>query len=321
MLKKVCSMRNLGLTICLGPMILGAMISAGAAEAAPTPRIGTAVEVVNQVRAEFEQDRRELQKGDGVHQNELVEVGEASIGELVLEDKTKLALGPGSRILLDKFVYDGEKTKGDIVLNLVKGTFRFITGVATKNSYRIRTPAAAITVRGTIFDVFIASDSSIWILLMEGSIRACNDQGTCRNLDRPGQILRVSAQGDIAQPSSWPSLPGRQAVPFDEAFPFVANAPGIDPNPTLTRDAIVLGRLPAPPKKETPVKTKKPRDPDDDPPPRSRQTKAQESDDAANLAVGLAIGFGVGRAIGGGRRSGGDHHRPPTKPPSTNRKF
>ena len=53
-------------------------------------------------------------------------------GEFRLNDDTKLALGPGSRLVLDKFVYDSDKKAGSIVLDLTKGAFRFITGVASK---------------------------------------------------------------------------------------------------------------------------------------------------------------------------------------------
>lgn len=281
-----------------------------------TARIGEAIHVVNEVRAEYERDRRDLQRGDEVHQNELIEVGAESIGELVLADQTKLALGPGSRLLLDKFVYNGERANGDIVLDLVRGTFRFITGVASRNSYRIRTPGVAITVRGTVFDVFIADDRAIWLLLMEGAIRACNDRGDCRNLDRPGQILRISPRGDLERPATWAAIPQRaRSVPFDTAFPFVVAAPIIDPTPALSRDVIVTGRLPTPPK-QPPSKTP-PRQRDTGPskPPRTREASTPPSSPNPGLgvAIGIGVGIGIGSAIGGGGNRG--PNRPPSPPP------
>lgn len=224
------------------------------AQAAPTERIGSAVQVVNEVRAEFEQDRRDLTSGDEVHQDELIEVGPRSIGELEFADETKLALGPGSRLLLDKFVYNGQSTKGDIIVNLVKGTFRFITGLATKTSYRIRTPGAAITVRGTIFDVFVADDDTVWLLLLEGGITACNDRGNCKELSRPGRILRVAPDGEVSDPMRWALLPGNEAIGFAVAFPFMVTAPSINPNPPLTRQAVLD---PEPPKKKSKAKKAK----------------------------------------------------------------
>jgi hypothetical protein len=290
------------ISICV---VLGLLASP--ALAAKTPRIGEAVKVVNEVRAEFERDVRDLGRGDAVHQDETVEVGSNSVGEIVLDDKTKLALGPGSRLLLDKFVYNGERGRGDIVFDLVKGTFRFVTGVAAKNSYRIRTPTAALTVRGTIFDVYIDDNSGMWILLMEGAIRACNDQGTCRMLDRPGQILRVSPRGELSQPARWAQLPGRQALDFDTAFPFVATPPGVDPNPTLTKEAILASAVPTrtTPKAPTPPSTRQP--PSDPPtynsprpsrPPALRETYVPKRKiDPAQIEAAIALGIGIARTV------------------------
>ena len=92
-------------------------------QAAPTERIGSAVQVVNEVSAEFDRDRRDLALGDEIHQDELIAVGPDSIGELEFTDQTKLALGPGSQLLLDKFVYKGERSKGDIFVTITVTAF------------------------------------------------------------------------------------------------------------------------------------------------------------------------------------------------------
>lgn len=303
-------------TIVISILSIGILVGDGAAQAAQKPQIGSAVTVVNQVVAEYEQDRRDLHAGDRVHEDELIEVGGDSKGEVVLDDETMLALGPGSRLLLDKFIYNGERSKGDIVLNLVKGTFRFITGAATKPSYKITTPVASITVRGTIFDLYIA-DNGLWLLLIEGAVRACNEAGVCRNLTRPGQILHINAQGVIGQPTRWASLPRSQAVPFDTAFPFVVTAPTIDPVPLLTRAAIEGGSAPRPPRKSPPSEqgsgkkqTSKPE--------RRRQETAQKEPGSPGLQ-GLPIGLSIGIGVGGIGRGGGGRHRPPPSYPTPNR--
>ena len=214
------------------------IIAPSLAAAGPTERIGSAVQVVNQVSAEFDRDSRSLIAGDEVHQDELIAVGQDSIGELEFEDETKLALGPGAKLLLDKFVYNGRRAKSDIVVNLVKGAFRFITGLASKKSYRIRTPGAAITVRGTIFDVFVAEDDTVWVLLLEGGVTACNDRGSCSQLSRIGYILRIAPDGEITGPMPWALLPGRDEIGFATAFPFMINAPTISPDPPLTPEDV-----------------------------------------------------------------------------------
>ncbi len=310
------------------------LLSATSLEAAPQQPIGSALVVVNLVTAEFNRDTRTLQSGDNVHQDEMIEVGLDGSSELQLDDETKLALGPGSHLKLDKFVYDPAKTSGSIVLDLVKGSFRFMTGVAQKPTYVIKTPAAAITVRGTIFDVYVENDGASWLLLHEGAVQVCNSRGQCRDLDEPGKLIRIGDDGDVGPPVKWASLPGNDSVPFDDAFPFVAKTPSFDPNPILTREAILLGTAastPYPPKK-TETTTKPERETEATPPKRKKRAEREtpyerpyerpqrtkkskyekyekkrraDNDEKVMRGVGAAIGIGIGIGIGKNRGHGG----------------
>ena len=285
----------------------------------PGDVIGAATTVVNQVTGEFARDVRTLTTGDDVRQEEIIAVGAASVGELMLRDETKVALGPGARLVLDRFVYDPDKSAGAIVLNLVKGGFRFITGIAAKPVYVIRTPTASITVRGTIFDVFIEETGAIWLLLHEGGIRVCNDQDECRNLDDPCRVLRVAPGGKPEDPGTWNALPTAREVSFETAFPFVVKPPQVDPRPIFTRDDIELGRCPEPTVKPK-VRKAKLDDSDDDPPkkarvkkktkhvyvaPRRKRVRRASEPKGPGITIGIGIGFG-----GGGRRGGGGPNGP-----------
>lgn len=211
--------------------------------------IGNAIAVSNVVTAAFATDKRRLKIGDDVRQDEVIEVGAKSLGELKFKDETKLALGPGARLVLDKFVYDPEQTTGSIVMNLAKGTFRFITGIAAKPTYRINTPTASISVRGTIFDIDVAANGATWLLLIEGSVEVCNQQGVCRVLDEPGKIIRVDPVGKVAPPTRWTGIPKSQRINFEHRFPFVDTPPSIDPAPILNKQTILWGVLPLIPKR------------------------------------------------------------------------
>jgi hypothetical protein len=212
--------------------------------AASGDRIGESVVITNIVMADFAEKQRKLANGDEVRQDETIEVNTDAQGEFRLDDETKLALGPGSRLVLDKFVYDSDKKVGSIVINMMKGAFRFITGAAAKPTYVINTPNASITVRGTVFDVYILPDRSVWLLLHDGALEATGKRNVCHVLDQPGQLIRISGDGTVDKPVNWPQLPDSSAVAFDTAFPFVTNAPAIDPNPMLTRAMIVNGVFP-----------------------------------------------------------------------------
>jgi hypothetical protein len=284
---------------------------AGPAAADPGDAIGAAVTIVNHVTGEYNRNMRNLETGDDVRQEEIIAVADDSLGELMLRDQTKVALGPGARLTLDRFIYDPNKTTGSIVLNLVKGGFRFITGVAAKPTYSIRTPVASITVRGTVFDVFIEGDEAIWILLHEGAVTVCNNAGKCRELSDPCRMVRIGAGGTMPDPGTWNALPYARSVSFDTAFPFVVKPPGIDPKPIFSREDIELGRCPE-------VKVRKADyEPDDKPakqksytPRRSKHSYARpryrRTPQYTPVVPNITIGIGIG---GGGHHGGGGHYK------------
>jgi hypothetical protein len=289
--------------------------------------IGDARTIVSVVKADFAKQERDLSVGDNVRQNEVIEVSSDGRGEFRLNDDTKLALGPGSRLVLDKFVYDSDKKAGSIVLDLTKGAFRFITGVAAKPTYLIRTPVASITVRGTIFDLFILPDTTVWLLLHQGAIEV-TAKGVCHVLDQPGQLLRVTSNGSVGVPVNWKGLPGHEDVPFDTAFPFVTNAPQIDPVPVMERAVIVDGTFPDVPLKacSNPGAPKIQKSDDDNPTPKKRKAsndaepstrvrtvrRSRPGDDDASGGphgiggIGIIIGGGMG-GFGGGHHGGHEH--------------
>jgi hypothetical protein len=298
------------------------------AQASSGDRIGDAVVIVSTVKADFEKEERNLTVGDDVRQDDTIQVSSDGKGEFKLNDDTKLALGPGSRLVLDKFVYDGDKKEGSIVLDLTKGAFRFITGVASKPTYLIRTPTASITVRGTIFDLFILPDNTVWLLLHQGAIEVTSSKNVCHVLDQPGELMRVTSDGSVGEPVNWKNLPGHDGVPFDTAFPFVANAPQVDPVPVMTRDVIEEGSFPDAPAKACTnpapsIKTKKADDGPSKPKKRkasnddddgaatpvrtktARHPKTDDDDDASGGPNGMG---GMGIILGGTGGFGGGHH-------------
>lgn len=111
-------------------------------------RIGGAEIVINIVQGALPSGGiTPVAQGDAVYRDEGVRTRVDSKARVVLVDQTNVTIGPSSTIKLDRFVYDGSKQKGKIVLNLAKGTCRLIVGDADKRAYTIVTPTAAIGVR------------------------------------------------------------------------------------------------------------------------------------------------------------------------------
>ena len=222
-------------------VLLSLITAIGSLPAVAADPIGSAVRIVNKVTAEAEQSVHPLAQGDGVRQNETIDVAAESLGELRLIDQTKVALGPGSKLKLDKFVYDPDKASGTIAVDLVKGAFRFITGAAKKSSYVIRSPNAAITVRGTVFDVYVDANGTMWVLLHEGSIEVCNSAGQCKTVSNTCGMVRVGPGGVLSEAATWNRQPDVSEIAFDVAFPFVVNPPEFDSEPRFTRASVETG--------------------------------------------------------------------------------
>jgi hypothetical protein len=124
------------------------MLLGGSEVAWSEDRIGGAEIVINIVQGDLPSGSvTPLAQGDAVYQDEGVRTRVDSKARFVLLDQTNVSIGPSSTIKLDRFVYDGSKKSGKIVLNLAKGTCRLIVGEADKRTYTIVTPTAAIGIR------------------------------------------------------------------------------------------------------------------------------------------------------------------------------
>ena len=119
--------------------------------------IGSTATAQNQVTRELSGAAGPLTVGDSVYRNEVVRTGTNSLAKLVFLNSTNLAVGPTSRVLLDRFVYEGDPNSEKVAVGLAKGLFRFTTGTLDKKAYTITTPTAAIGVRGTVLDIDVRS--------------------------------------------------------------------------------------------------------------------------------------------------------------------
>jgi hypothetical protein len=144
-------------------MYLGGLVSAIALAALlslqPTASmadsIGHATATRNQVNGVVGGQSRTLSSGSSVYSNELVRTGKESAADLRFLDNTNLNVGPTSEVRLDKFVYDPNKSRGNVTLHATKGAMRFVTGEQDKKSYTIKTPYATLGVRGTVVEIVI----------------------------------------------------------------------------------------------------------------------------------------------------------------------
>lgn len=159
--------------------------------------IGVTAAAQNQVVGVQNGTTRALAAGADVFQDELIRTGAQSMAQLLFLDETSLSIGPLSEVKLDHFVFDPSGGPGSVVLSTTKGAFRFITGSQNPANYQIKTPFAAIGVRGTIVDCN-ATPSGILCTAQEGTV-VLVVKGIEYKLT-PGQALFVNAQGQVTGP-------------------------------------------------------------------------------------------------------------------------
>jgi hypothetical protein len=154
-------------------MFAGILLVAGSDPSWSDDKIGGAEIVINNVQGNLATGNEvPVAQGDNVFLNEAVRSGAESKAGLLLDDNTKVSIGPGSTVKLDSFVYSGPKRPGTIALNLAKGTLRFVTGDASKRAYTIWTPTSAIGVRGTILRIEV-TPSGTNVINEEGRAIIC----------------------------------------------------------------------------------------------------------------------------------------------------
>jgi len=107
-----------------------------------------------------------------------------------------LAIGPSSRVVLNRFVYSGNASAQALTVNLARGAFRFSTGALDKRAYRIETPVATIGVRGTVLDIRSEQGRTTVTLVDNGQARACTRSGRqCAELLQPGDSVVIDSAG------------------------------------------------------------------------------------------------------------------------------
>ena len=99
---------------------------------------------------------RPARSGDVVAPIERIVTGKDGAASVVLRDGTTMVLGPSSRLDLKEFSFDATTQDGGMIVSLLRGTLRMITGLIGKSNpdaVRVETQTATIGIRGTDFIV------------------------------------------------------------------------------------------------------------------------------------------------------------------------
>lgn len=130
-----------------------------------------------------------LSKNSAVEQGDVLITEKRTYARIKFNDESEVTLRPGSEFKIETFSYDQTKPKEDkSSVELIKGGLRAISGHVGKrgdpDSYKMKTRAAVIGIRGTVFEVRICAGDcdgladGIYFFVTEGSIVVSNSTGS-----------------------------------------------------------------------------------------------------------------------------------------------
>jgi len=151
-------------------------------------------------------------KDAGVEMQDTITTANGRAG-ITFKDDTKVQITEHSRLVIDNFVYDGEKKTGKLGMKMALGTIKYASGQIAKNDpqqVQVETPTATIGVRGTDFSGTVDETGRSTIILLPscpvgwrniqrdcivGSISVTTDMGTIW-LTKPFEAVVVNTSID-----------------------------------------------------------------------------------------------------------------------------
>jgi hypothetical protein len=137
--------------------------------ASAATQAGTQVGVVTSVRAGVVSatTERVVYIGNSVVFGERFKTDSTGIIHILFMDQSSMTLGPNSELVIDEFVFQPKEQRGNIAVNLIKGSLRVVGGFISKltspkgaNSALVRTATATIGIRGGISLVEAQTDQT-----------------------------------------------------------------------------------------------------------------------------------------------------------------
>ncbi|APO69226.1 FecR family protein [Rhizobium gallicum] len=167
--------------------VLSSSMPASAAE-----QVGQAVRIKTEVTGQT----GPLTVNAAVHRDERIRTSKSGLGQFLFRDGTKLAVGWGSSVVIDKYIFDDSQSVKKLSIRAAKGTFRWISGSSKSSAYQILTPAGTIGVRGTAFDFYVGPDGTTAVVMLNGAAQFCGPGG-CRQLTRRCDCVVATPNGNM----------------------------------------------------------------------------------------------------------------------------
>lgn len=187
------------------------LFGAGAALAEPIA-IGAVDKVQAQVDATQAGETRRLAVNANLFFKDRCRSGEGARLQATLKDGTQLTLGERATLVIDEFVYDPARSRGELSVKIAKGAFLYIGGLIEGEpgaKVLLRTRTAAIGVRGTtVWGGPI--DGGFGVLALNGQVAVTGRRGTVTL--KQGEGTMIYADGRPRPVVTWPAGKVKRAI-------------------------------------------------------------------------------------------------------------
>jgi hypothetical protein len=184
-----------------GRFFLWTALLAGAALSDPSVAVepsGSAVAVIPDASAGGTGGHRVIEIKGPIFMGDVITTDLKGQVDIIFVDDTKFVVGANSKVMIDAFVFDADKTAQDVSISAVKGAFRFITGKSPKDNYSIRTPTMTIGVRGTAFDLAVRPGSGESMMVVhEGGTSVCDPARRCIDVGTGNMVVGEAGGGGV----------------------------------------------------------------------------------------------------------------------------
>jgi hypothetical protein len=145
------------------------------------------------------QTPRTLGKGLPLRQGDRLTTSEGASAIIRLEDGTRMTVRPNSEIILQQYQFRENAPDNSMLMQLVRGGFRAVTGLIAKsspNAARVQTNTATIGIRGTDFDARVCTgDCGAESARVPGAARPNAVQASARIVSAQGEVNAVDGAG------------------------------------------------------------------------------------------------------------------------------
>ncbi|MES2584154.1 MAG: FecR family protein [Pseudomonadota bacterium] len=151
--------------------------------------------------------------GNAVAFGERFRTDSTGVIHILFMDRSSMTLGPNSELVIDDFVFQPETQRGNIAVNLLKGSLRAVGGFISKltsssgrSAVQVRSPTATIGIRGgiTMLDANPQQTSAVFLFGEEMRVSSL-DGLQVQTVTRPGFCVITGPNG-VGSPFKFSSI-------------------------------------------------------------------------------------------------------------------